>query len=203
MVFSLLPIFSPSEITSIRTKMCGRRCCEEEAAATSHFPVTFIQHDVRQQRRSRASLRRAFIRRTYRPVLHHTRLQKRSVQAEHSLAGDTQRERLRQPMVAHPIKKLLRIEIDHPSAPAAIYCCACWTSLASGPAGSCSALRWAERQILASRSNFAGFRPCSSLSVSIKPRFRQSIFLSAEFLRSKVLHLFASPPTPRIGWRAR
>jgi site-specific DNA recombinase len=50
------------------------------------------------------ALRRAFIHRTHQPVLHHARLQECSDQPQHSLVGDTQRNRFHQPVVVHPIK---------------------------------------------------------------------------------------------------
>ena len=65
--------------------------------------------------RERPALWRSFIYRTHQPVFHHTRLQERSDQPEHSLVGDAQRQRLHQPIMVDPVEELLQVQVHHPT----------------------------------------------------------------------------------------
>ncbi len=64
----------------------------------------------------RPALWRSLIHRSHQPVFHHTRLQERSNQPEHSLVGDAQRQRLHQSIMVDPVEELLQIQIHHPAA---------------------------------------------------------------------------------------
>ena len=63
----------------------------EAMAPVLEFPVQLIKHKVRQQRRQRATLRRALIRRVDQPVFHHPR-------------GQIAADKLEQPLVGHPFR---------------------------------------------------------------------------------------------------
>src|SRR6516165_6250698 len=55
--------------------------------APLQLSVQFVQHQIAEQRRKRTALRRALIHRAHQSILHHTGLQERSNQLEHSLVG--------------------------------------------------------------------------------------------------------------------
>jgi site-specific DNA recombinase len=65
----------------------------------------------------RTALRRSLIHRTHQSILHHSGLQKRSDQLEHSLVGHALGHRRYQTVVIDSIEKFLQIEIHHPAVP--------------------------------------------------------------------------------------
>src|SRR4029077_19082863 len=104
------------------------RVAHETVLASLQLPVEFVEHEVRQQWRQRPSLRSAFLHRTHHPVLHHPRLQKRSISLSILLSFT------RRAIAAISLSWLTRSKNFSKSRsttqrfPSAIYCCALATA---------------------------------------------------------------------------
>ena len=87
----------------------------EAMAALLQFLVQHVQHQIRQQRRERPALRRAFLRRADQPIRQHARSQKAADQLQDALVGHPLRHQPHQDVVIDPIEELLQIKIHHDS----------------------------------------------------------------------------------------
>ena len=84
-------------------------------APVLEFPVQLIKHKVRQQRRQRATLRRALIRRVDQPVFHHPRGQIAADKLEQPLVGHPFRHQAHQHVVIDSIEELLQVDVHDPA----------------------------------------------------------------------------------------
>ena len=88
------------------------RVAHELQASTIEFPIKFVQHDVRQQRRQWTTLRCALCRRHHDTVWQRNACSEhRPDELEHGLVVDARGEPRHQPVVVHTIEELLQIEI--------------------------------------------------------------------------------------------
>ncbi|MGY4287216.1 hypothetical protein ACVWXO_006436 [Bradyrhizobium sp. LM2.7] len=77
----------------------------EAVAALLQLLVQHIQHQVRQQRRERAALRRAFLRRTDKPSFQHARGQKAADQLQEALVSNPLGNQPHQDVVVDPVER--------------------------------------------------------------------------------------------------
>ena len=62
-------------------------------------------------------MRRPFIRRSYEPVFHHTRLEPAPNQSQQAFIVHARRDLSHQSVVVNSVKELFQIEVDHPAVP--------------------------------------------------------------------------------------
>ena len=89
----------------------------EAMAALLQFLVQHVQHQVRQQRRERPALRRAFLRRADQPVRQHARSQKAADQLQDALVSHPLGHQPHQDVVVDPVEELLQVDIHHDAVP--------------------------------------------------------------------------------------
>lgn len=84
----------------------------EVMTSSMKLSIELIQHDVRQQRRERAALRRALLCRHHHTVGHHNfGLQHLSNQQQHAFVVDAQSKPRNQTIMVHSIEELLQVEV--------------------------------------------------------------------------------------------
>src|ERR1700676_2945287 len=83
----------------------------EAVTALLQFLDQHIQHQVRQQRRERPALRRAFLRRADPPSLHRARGQKTADELQDALVSNPLGNEPHQDVVVDPVEELLQIDI--------------------------------------------------------------------------------------------
>src|SRR5262245_57018921 len=77
------------------------------------FLVEIIEHEVAQEGRKRAALRRPFIHRTDQTVLHYPSVEKRPDELEYALVGNPFRDARHQNVVIDSVEKFFEIEVDY------------------------------------------------------------------------------------------
>ena len=101
---------SPARLTAhIDVAVVG--VAHEAMAALLQFLVQHVQHQVRQQRRERAALRRAFLRRADQPSFHHPRGQKAADQLQDALVSNPLGHQPHQDVVVDPVEELLQVDV--------------------------------------------------------------------------------------------
>ena len=96
------------------------RVADEGMPAPLQFPVEVRQHDVAQERRERAALRRSFLSLVGDPVTHQACFQKPADEPEHPAIPDLARHSRHQEIVVHTVEELGQIDVHDPG-PSASY----------------------------------------------------------------------------------
>jgi len=89
----------------------------EAVAALLQFLVQHVQHQVRQQRRERATLRRALLRRADQATVHHARCEERADELEDALVSHPLGNEPHQDVVVDPVEELFQVEVHHKAVP--------------------------------------------------------------------------------------
>src|SRR5206468_8887219 len=103
------------QTTSENPSMCRWVYDASILCALLQLSVQLVEHEVRQQGRQRAALRRPLIRWTHQPVLHDTRIEIRAQELQQPLIGHPLRHPTHQLVVVDPIEEFLEVDVDHPA----------------------------------------------------------------------------------------
>src|SRR5262249_24896839 len=100
----------------------------EAVAAFLQLLVQHVQHQIRQQRRERAALRRALLRRADKAALHDTRAQECTDELQDALVSNPLGNKPHQDVVVDPVELPFQAISTAKPGPVAIYACACSTT---------------------------------------------------------------------------